>query len=67
MKIQGVRSTNRKRRKEQTMISPKEFANEMRRIAKKKTDEEHASKIAYDKRAKLAAQILIDGYGARID
>ena len=30
-------------------------------------DEEHASKIAYDKRAKLAAQILIDGYGARID
>lgn len=30
-------------------------------------DEEHALKIAYDKRAKLAAQILIDGYGARID
>lgn len=30
-------------------------------------DEEHASKIAYDKRAKLAAQILIDGYSARID
>ena len=30
-------------------------------------DEEHASKIAYDKRAKLATQILIDGYGARID
>lgn len=30
-------------------------------------NEEHASKIAYDKRAKLAAQILIDGYSARID